>query len=245
MRQATHLVLALLLVLQSSAQMIIVIKKPAEGGSPPAFVKQVQEWNYTDSAASETFNFAQNVAAGNFLVIHYENGTTFTNLITSVTDNGCGGTWVVVNDPTTASQGQGIAYTQCPNGATTSNQITLNWTGTNFNYKWGDLVEYSGIATSSPVDGSAAWKNDAFTGSAVTVPITTANASDLISCKVYTQAVIAYTVAGGFTESGTQALNGTHWYEYRVVSSTGTYDPAGTMASAGNYHGACIAFKGQ
>jgi hypothetical protein len=242
MRQAIHILAALLLSFQSLVpQMIVVIKKkPAAGGSPPAFVKQVQQWTYTDSSASETFNFAQSVAAGNLLVIHYDNGTTFTNLITSVTDTGCGGSWTVTNDPTTASQGQGIAWVVCTNGANTSHTITLNWTNTNFNFKWGDVKEYSGVSTT---DGAAAWKNDTFTGSAVTVPISTTAADTAISCKVFINNASTYTVGGGFSQSGTQSLNGTHYYEHRIVSSSGSYDPAGTVSANANFHGACIAFK--
>lgn len=230
---------ALCLCQSNKGQRLLSLYTPASGGSP-AFVKEVQQWTYTDSSSSETFNFGATVAAGHMLVIQYDNGTTYTNLITSVTDTGCGSTWTVVNDPTTASEGQGIAYTVCTNGATTSNSVTLNWTNTNFNFKWGDIEEYSGV---SLIDGSAVWTTDVFTGSAVTAPITTTNAADAISCKVFVQGVVAYTVGGGFTQSGSQSLNGTHFYEHRIVSSTGTYDPAGTIASSANYHVSCIAFK--
>lgn len=208
------------------------------------FVKQVQQIALTTGTTTDTVTLAQTVAAGNFLVLLWEQENDNTNVLLAPTDTGSN-TWTIITPSTSGATDycSGIAYTVCTGGFTTSSIITLNWTNSNFQYKQGILLEFAGIATSSIVDASSSI-GDTF-GSAVSIPITTTNANDVIVASVSQLHAQTYTAGSGWTSPGNQSYGNPSRIDalYQIVSATGTYDPAGTLAGADNYRGNIAAFK--
>lgn len=201
------------------------------GGGGSATYNQQQKFGVTTSNSTDTITMTNTISAGHLAVIVYRNSSTpFTNIITSVTDSG-GNTWYV--DANSGSTGMGIAYSQLTSTLTaTSSSITLHWTNTNFNYKFGAILDFTATLASTTADAPA---NAAMTyGTTVSAPITTTNAADLIIAALGSETDIAYTNgAGGFTLVDYQSYGqpSRFYYSYRVVSSTGTYNPGGTWAT--------------
>jgi hypothetical protein len=207
------------------------------------FVGEVQKWNYTDSSATETFTVTTTISAGNFAVVIWHQENDATNILTSVTDS-AGNTWAVTASSANGGYCCGIAYGIIATALTSgSGTITLHWTNTSFQFKQGTVLQFSGVATSTPLDANST-VNDTF-GSSVSIPLTTTTANTVVVAVVAQQHSQTYTVGGSFTDASNQSTGSPQRddYCYSIVSATGTYDPAGSLGAADNYRGSIASFK--
>jgi hypothetical protein len=207
------------------------------------FVGEVQKWNYTDSSATETFTVTTTISAGNFAVVIWHQENDATNILTSVTDS-AGNTWAVTASSANGGYCCGIAYGIIATALTSgSGTITLHWTNTSFQFKQGTVLQFSGVATTSPLDANST-VNDTF-GSSVSIPLTTTTANTVVVAVVAQQHSQTYTVGGSFTDASNQSTGSPQRddYCYSIVSATGTYDPAGSLGAADNYRGSIASFK--
>ena len=211
-----------------------------------SFVREVQQWSVTNGTQDTAFTIAHAVSQGDTLIIPWGNETDNVNVLASVTDSK-GNSYSVLtpsNDADNSYISCGIAYGYMTAALTTSDTITFHWTNTSTTVKYGTIFEFSGIQASSPID---AQNTGVGAGITFSVPLTTTNAADVLVGIVLSQGpyAYAYTVGGGFTDQSNQAPSGGGRSDYcwRIISSTGTYNSAGTFASFLYYRGAFAAFK--
>ena len=102
-----------------------------------------------------------------------------------------------------------------------------------------EVAEVAGLVTSSPVDVSTGLASTGYGTSASTGSVTTTNARDVIIGYFLSQATPGTITAGsGYTAIGTSTLNPyATFLEYKLVSSTGSYNPGLTFVNIGGAQG--------
>jgi hypothetical protein len=222
MRQAIHIALALLLVMQAQAQMIIVIKKPAAGGSPPTRVNTWQGGSPLTVAPT----------AGNLvLVMACGSGTPGTP-----TDNQ---STTYTQDNSLAKFGVTCKIYSAPNVASGITTITV---------AGADLggirvAEYNNMATASVKDvvstdlttGGGAFATDAQT---------TTHAANVLVGYGYSSDNASGTCSASWTTVDVGAGTKGTWCEW-IVSSTASYQFNGTSTGGNLYSGVFASYKGQ
>lgn len=182
------------------------------------------------------------LSAGNlYLLGVFIIGSTTTNL-SSV--SGCGETWTVVTTLHGTTDSLGVAY--APNGTGGCSTITATLSAGNnaslFAY------EVSGIATSTPAEGSAPFCNETVapgsgTDAIVTPSITTATAGDFIWGMFIADAA-GLTAGTGYTNIDLTGGGNTAGAEYLIQSAAGAITATATGTAGSNHYPGCIlAFK--
>ena len=192
----------------------------------------------TVSSVGVAFTGAQTSGDLNIVVIGW-NDTTAT--VKSVTDSK-GNTYTLAVGPTQMSGDatQSIYYAaNIASAAANSNTVTVTF---NVAAAYPDLriLEYSGAATSSPIDASGSGTGMSTTPTA-TLSSKTTNANDLILAANYI-ATSTKAVGSGFTSRIVTSPN-SDLVEDELVSATGTYTATSTMTTSGWWVMQVIAIK--
>jgi hypothetical protein len=179
-------------------------------------------------------------ASGNVVVGCFMNRSVTT--ITSISQTNV--TWTFVaraqSSNTTSEVWWGVA------SGTGGTSVTITWAaGTNIAHQ---ISEFSGVATSSPVDGTAA-TNTNTTGTPASGNYTSSNANDLlfncVSASTNTALgtpnnsfnLLRATTAG--SGGGTRALGDA----YQIVSATNTYSTTWSSGGGNNWSSVLVGFK--
>lgn len=210
------------------------------GSNPPpiAFVQTAYATPQTSkSSVAVTFGKAQVAGNLNVIVVGWNDSTA---TITSVTDTR-GNAYQLAAAPTVMSGhlSQAIYYAAGIPGATAgSNTVTVNFSAAAV-FVDVRIAEYSGIATASPLDGSAG----AFGSSTISASpsITTSNANDLL---IGANMVETLTSKAGtsFTSRVITSPDG-DILEDRTVTAAGTYAASATLKGGGPWIMQIVAFK--
>jgi hypothetical protein len=130
-----------------------------------------------------------------------------------------------------------------PITSSTKDQVTF--THSSNSYFGGSIMEYRGVATSSPVDIAIGSSTSVGSAALTSGLSTTANAYDLlIGAGGYTLLNSTYTAGAGYTIPWQQSgSNQSTFAEYRIVSNTGSYAATGTASTAGEWGMTLTAFK--
>ena len=214
-----------------------------------AAIAFVQQAAATGGAAltSQTITLPANSTVGNTLVLlvscdHSNNATVSTVSGGGVT------TWSKAT-ATAAASGAGMA--EIWYGAVTSaaTVLTVTLSGST-NWQLADLAEYSGINTTSPLDGATGTTGSA--SSFTAGPITTTSAGDLVVTDAWTGVASSASTVGPNT-SGYTVLSETKaggnfyrgWAAYQVVGAAGSQSAQWFQPSftSGTYATAIAAFK--
>lgn len=105
------------------------------------------------------------------------------------------------------------------------------------------VLEYSGVATTAPLDAQAGTSNTGcpYSGTPTSASLTTTNANDLIVSGATLTAPDTWTAGTGYgLRTGTSGPSGV---EDLTVSSTGTYTGTFGLSTNGNWTAAVVAFK--
>ena len=214
-----------------------------------AAIAFVQQAAATGGAAltSQTITLPANSTVGNTLVLlvscdHSNNATVSTVSGGGVT------TWSKAT-ATAAASGAGMA--EIWYGAVTSaaTVLTVTLSGST-NWQLADLAEYSGINTTSPLDGATGTTGSA--SSFTAGPITTTSAGDLVVTDVWTGVANSASTVGpstpGYTVLSETKAGGSFyrgWAAYQVVGAAGSQSAAWIQPSSisGTYATAIAAFK--
>lgn len=186
---------------------------------------------------ADTSNFATTFAltgctfsAGNLIVLRVSvsNGTT----LSSVSDS-AGNTWsVAINQSTSGDMTSAIAYTPATTGMT-SGTITATFS-TSAYFLYTHIAEFSGVATSTPLDqthGANATFGTAYSSGATA---TTSQANELlVGIATNTTNGPTSTPGSGWTEETDPGATTHQGYTdgYQIVSATGTYAYSGTWSA--------------
>ena len=213
----------------------------SHSGGGIAFVREVQSFNVTTSTSTAITTLSNAIPAGHLALINWKQDTNNTTTVSSVADNAGGNTWACSTPNTSDTNvALGFCWSFLATTLNTSSTVTITWANATFSYKVGDLVDISGVTA---LDTAAANTTANF-GTAVSAPITTSSANTIVISQIGQDAAIVYTVGGSFTDFNNLTSGGGRRTDfcYRVVSSSGTYDPAGSYASNANWEGSTIAF---
>jgi hypothetical protein len=154
-------------------------------------------------------------------------------VVSSIT--GGGGTWV--NAATAGSTNRHCEIWYAPNVQSGGTLVTVNWTGSANTQQKTKITEWSGLATSLPLDQAVASSADQGpTTSATTVSVTTLQAVEVViaGCQLDDTSGHSAGPTNGFTEmTGGEASGGDELFcAYQIVSSVGTYSTGWTIPVA-------------
>ena len=192
------------------------------GGGTITFVQAKSGTAKTGASLPVAYPVAQ--TAGNMNVVAVMWGDT-TSTVSSVTDSQ-NNTYVLAVGPTTAS-GLSSALYYAANIIGGSNTVTVTF---NTTAAWPNVnvMEYSGLSTSNPLDVTSAGTGAGTTANSGSA--TTTSASELIVGAG--NPVSTFTAAGsGFTSRVINSFGGIS--EDKIVNATGSYNATATMTSGG------------
>ena len=209
----------------------------------PAFVQQnfaEQTW----SGMPVTLSFSSNTVARNTIYVFADaayivpSGETF-----SVSDTQGNTFYPVMSSLTGSTQGsytaEGTTYLwaaySTKGGADT---ITVKGATNNGSGYYGYGVGIAEFSNAARTDGTASFTGAASTTTATSPNVTTANPNDLIIGIVgggsQNGSSTTPTVGAGFTLLGSYGYTGGHAWEYKIVSSSGTYSATFGITSSGS-----------
>jgi hypothetical protein len=200
---------------QVAQQIVTIQAAPSSGGATPTFIQAPV--GTSTGATPATSAFVSNVTPSSFIIVNIE--VTATQTVTGVTDTR-GNTFAMVSGTcTTGAQQVEVWWAQNSSSAASADTISVSWGG----LVGGIIIypiEFSGIATSSPVDGSAVCGS----GSSATSPMSSGNTASpatsnelLIGEGRLDNVGTTLTAANGGTAFGTAGGNDQGWY--KVVSA--------------------------
>jgi hypothetical protein len=202
------------------------------------------------SATSASMTFPSNNTANNLIVVlaRWQDGVVGgTSTITSVTDtkgNTYQPAFEVMTDASSATPTQTQVWFSA-NIVAGANTVTVNYaTSTNGNGTRMAIFEYSGIATTSPIDTYSTQVNSAASTTWTSGAVPTNYANDLIFGGI-TMAGSSHSMGAGsgFTlREPTSAQTVPYGTEDKIVSVTGTYAATGTISSADDSAAFMVAF---
>lgn len=205
------------------------------GGGGIAFVQAATTTASTGTTVTVTTSSS---GSGNFLVASCAQDSITATL--SITDN-LSDAWTAATATTESVfniQQQLFYLVNTPSGVTS---VVCHSNTSTPNVLIGIVEEFSGVATSSVVDGTqqnATTRGFSNPATWTTPTITTTNAADLLIQANADGNSTTYTASTGWTlPTGGQSSNAFHRnsaLQYRIVSSTGTYAPTGSFTVGGN-----------
>jgi hypothetical protein len=197
---------------------------------------------------TQTLSLPSGTTTGDTLILMVGDDHSNSATVSSVSGGGVG-TWTKVTEQN-GSSGQGEAeiwYGLVTSGSSTGITVTLSGPT---NWQLANVSEWSGIASSNPVDAST---SSAGTGTSFTAgPITTTQSGDLVISDAWTSFNSpGFTSPQNSTTSGYTALNETQaggsyyraWAAYQIDFSTGPISAGWTGPGSGYYATAIAAFK--
>jgi hypothetical protein len=194
----------------------------SSSSGPPAYLQQCSSFGSYVETASCTLS---GVGAGHALLIGVYVGGTVTPTITSSS----GTPSTVVSNLADYSGEMDSAFL----ANTSSGSITISASTTSYTNIWITVSEYSGVATSSPLDTSATASLVGLydSTSVSTGNFTTTGANDLLwtMCYGIPSYVAWYAGAAPIT-----------WTGVNSYSAEGTFVEYGTAGTAGTYYGQCL-----
>jgi len=218
----------------------------AGGGGGKAFVQANTNFGTTTTTTTVPVTSS---GAGHFLVA--DCGIDSTTATLSISDN-LSDTWTASTATTEAvfNMQQRVFY--LPNSPSGVTSVTCTSTVTAPSNIMMVVEEFSGVATSSVLDGTqqnATTRGFANPALWTTPSITTTNATDLIIQADADGSATTFSASTGFTlPAGGSSSTGNHRnvaLQYKIVSSTGTYAPTGSFTVGGNSNTlvSMVAFK--
>lgn len=180
----------------------------------------------SNSAASNSVAFSSNNTAGNFLVCCI--GTS--GDVTNVTDTR-GNAWSKAVDQNQSGILLFSDIWYVPNCANGANTVTLS--GGFGGFEIIGVAEYSGVATSTPIDQTNSANNSI--NNPDSGPVTTTQASELlVGVIAHAGNNSAITFDSPWTQREDKQAGGIRRMAFadRIVSSTGTYNATGTFATS-------------
>lgn len=182
------------------------------------------------------------VTTGNLIVVgvswdHGQNGT-----LGSVTDDQLNAYSVLDQGENVNDQALGTAYAKNVTGGSVT--ITANFVGGNASFRRIVAGEYSGLDTSSPLDGHdiALSSSGSATPSSPAI-VTTADGDTIIGLVEDTQESATVTAGSGFTMRTTSGAYGGLNLEDKVQGTAGSVAADWGFSPSQNYDAAVIAFK--
>lgn len=190
----------------------------------------------TSGTSTPTVVFVtSNCTTGNFISLTCNISSNV--VLNSVTDSGSNSYTISVQTLANGTR-VAIAWAQITGGGGTKITITMHLAGSA--QMDATAYEFSGVATSSPVDQTAVSSSGTSTAVTSSAMATTSNANDLlIGCCMLGGTCTAAT--GSFTGGATADGNGS---SYRIVSATGAYAATFTQTPSSTYLAAVASFKG-
>ncbi len=182
--------------------------------------------------------FTSNVTAGSLLVCAVRFGTvggTYT-----ISDN-LNGAWTKDKTQLIATDGDTVIVASFPNSAGGAITVTAN-DGASGNQIYLAIAEFSGVATTSPVDGTPAGNNATGT-SATSNNVTPTQSGDLIfgACGVANSNT--FTQGAGFTFLDDAATGGHLADEYQILAGSGATAATFTLGASDEYGCIAVAYK--
>jgi YD repeat-containing protein len=208
------------------------VSSASTGGTSISFIQSGNATLNPGSSLTATFSSAQNVGDFNVVTVGWGGKGSIppSGVGPTVTDSR-GNTYVLAVGPTGNTTGNGslaIYYaTNIAAAAAGANTVTVNFGGTSYAHLGVQIAEYSGIATSSPLDGTSAAIGTNATVNSGTV--TTSNANDLLVGADYLDAGTGAAGSGFTLRTGT--ANNTV-LEDKIVTSTGSYSATAPVTGA-------------
>jgi len=200
----------------------------AKGGGNYGFVQQNASTGHVGS--SNAVSFTTNTTAGNLIMVALDYPSTAT--LSSVTDSQ-GNSFTQAGSTLTSHLSQKTAVYYAPNIKGGADTVTLTFTGGTTSDIY--VTEYSGLATSSPVDVQ---KSHTHTGSgaATSNSATTTVPGDIIYAFCFVDSGAGCTAGSGFTGHTTGNL-----VEDETSGAAGSY--AATATAGSNYTMQMVALK--
>lgn len=192
------------------------------------------------SANSSSCAYGSNNAAGNLLVAGLQDSVDPAGITLSDTR---GNTWVKAVGLYASGPGLSGSIWYVENCAAGANTVTV--AGGTASFQELDIAEYSGAATSSPLDQTAiATSSSTAPDSGATA--TTSQAAELVVGLIALSGVRTVTWGNSFTgrQSSNNTVNRQADFGDLVVSSTGAYHAAATLSSASDWVAAVATFRG-
>lgn len=218
-------------------------------GSPPLMaIIQVQKKGTDTGGTSHTATLSSLTTTGNFIAVLVAMDSNLNNSVTAVHDNDGGGsgntyTHLAVNGSATngtSFSNSEIWYTTNIIGGTAAT-ITVT-TNSAANNCFVEVIEYSGVASSSPVETSGTISNNSggnpFSGPALTI----ANGNDLLLAVAAGVGGYPSAVAGPWTAIANDDVPADKPVAQLIGPGAGTYTPSWTM-TAGADASSGVAFK--
>lgn len=205
-----------------------------------AFVKSVSGQN-TGAVTLVLPAFTGSVTAGNLIVVHAGRHNTAGSTL-SVSDNK-GNSYSMAVGPTTLGNGRAYIFYSVVDTGGTNFIITITASASSIHTA--AAAEYSGVATSTPLDQIAAATGNGTAASSGATPTTT-QANELIMGMVYSPPNVPTISAGAtftFRVNRVNNSRGSILLEDKNVTSTGTQTATGTISATNDWIAQCATFK--
>lgn len=193
------------------------------------------------TTTSSTLAFGSNNVAGNTIIVGIRIGTVSQTITVSDTR---GNTYASALQFDDTNGGNTVAVFYALNIGAGANTITVSYTSGSATLRWAQL-EYSGTATSSPLDGTAT--NQQTTGDSVfSANITTTVNGDLLIGIMVNANGDTWTAGSGYTSREQVPVGGTSklMLEDQIQSAAATVNATATMAGGGApWSAGIVAFK--
>ncbi|HEY6316668.1 MAG TPA: hypothetical protein VI462_02125 [Acidimicrobiia bacterium] len=204
--------------------------------APIALVQQSSSGTFNAGAHTNTINLTNPPAVGSLLVLVFRNGTD-ANDVSSV--SGGGVTWAKAQSWTTPTIGD-IWYGAGSTGVGTA--ITINLTGAPTELYSSGVSEWSGVATTNPLDGAPAVTTG--TSATPTTPsITPAAPGELFVGLISSAGSFnppPGAVGGGFTQLGLAGNNGAG---YLIASDASAHAMSWTTTTSAAFTAGLVSFE--
>ncbi|MEJ0036717.1 MAG: fibronectin type III domain-containing protein [Gammaproteobacteria bacterium] len=202
----------------------------------PAYVQGSGVKTVTTTTISSTFSSAQTAGNLNVVAVGWADSTSS---VTGITDS-AGNVYTLAVGPTrrTGSVTSYLYYaTNIVSAAAAANTVTVTISAADVTWPEIRIVEYSGLATSSPLDVAVGANGSSATAS--TGNFTTTNATDLIAAWTY----VENNVTGAGSGYTSRLLVNGDLFEDRLTSSAGTYSATAPINASGYWTIQAVAFK--
>jgi hypothetical protein len=217
--------------------------QPPPGGTPtPAFVQDAH-----NSIGSTTLivTFGSTIGTGHIVAgnVTYDSAGSITSVLTGAIASSC----TVVDTVTDTPDAEKTSDFYCPNVAASQNTIHIVVTGGTFMAAYCD--EYSGVATSTPLDVHTAQLQTSVgtgTNGITSGSVTTTTNGDLVYGATFNTATTATASAGtAFTVRGNNAITGVVGYteDLNLATAGSTAATLTAATSGGSWDTFVMAFK--
>lgn len=196
--------------------------------------------NQANQTTTTTLSPTTNVVATTFAVLC---AVSSAKLISSVSDNAGGNTWVV--DRAFTGNGRSVSFASCQVATQigTGNVITITWdvatsTGTAI---W--VLEVTGIATSSAADTGGSGTAASGTAASAGPTATLSQADEIAFAGFRAAAAVSLTKGASWSQPTTGTLNTNAAIEYQIVAATTALTADGTWGGTTAWAGAIQTYK--